>query len=95
MEDSEADVKRKIKKAFCPPNVVEGNPCVTYVKVGVRDRIDSRIEAVGIYTAFLLFFLSNIRSDAHVHISLSCQMLVFPYLGKFEVQRKEANGGDV
>ncbi|EER03850.1 tyrosyl-tRNA synthetase, putative [Perkinsus marinus ATCC 50983] len=54
MEDSEADVKRKIKKAFCPPNVVEGNPCVTYVK-----------------------------------------MLVFPYLGKFEVQRKEANGGDV
>ncbi|KAF4697006.1 hypothetical protein FOZ60_013358 [Perkinsus olseni] len=54
MEDSEADVKRKIKKAFCPPNQIEGNPCVTYVK-----------------------------------------MLVFPYLGKFEVQRKEANGGDV
>lgn len=32
MEDSEADLKRKIKKAFCPPEVVEGNPIVDYVK---------------------------------------------------------------
>ncbi|TFJ83657.1 hypothetical protein NSK_004761 [Nannochloropsis salina CCMP1776] len=32
MEDSEADLKRKIKKAFCPPEVIEGNPIVDYVK---------------------------------------------------------------
>ena len=32
MEDSEADVKTKIKKAFCPPGVVEGNPCIGYVR---------------------------------------------------------------
>ena len=32
MEDSEAEVKTKIKKAFCPPGVVEGNPCVAYVR---------------------------------------------------------------
>ena len=30
MEDSEADVKRKIKKAFCPPEVVEKNPIIDY-----------------------------------------------------------------
>lgn len=32
MEDSAADVKTKIKKAFCPPGVVEGNPCLEYVR---------------------------------------------------------------
>jgi tRNA synthetases class I (W and Y) len=32
MEDSEAEVKTKIKKAFCPPDVVEGNPCIGYVR---------------------------------------------------------------
>ena len=32
MEDAEADVNRKIKKAFCPEKVVEGNPIVDYVK---------------------------------------------------------------
>jgi tyrosyl-tRNA synthetase len=32
MEDSEGDVNVKIKKAFCPPKVVEGNPCVEYIK---------------------------------------------------------------
>eukprot|EP00920_Eleutheroschizon_duboscqi_P030979 GHVT01075006.1.p1 GENE.GHVT01075006.1~~GHVT01075006.1.p1 ORF type:complete len:306 (+),score=39.86 GHVT01075006.1:812-1729(+) len=31
MEDSEMDVNRKIKKAFCPPGIVDGNPCVAYV----------------------------------------------------------------
>jgi len=31
MEDTEADVKRKIKKAFCPPAVVEGNPVMEYL----------------------------------------------------------------
>eukprot|EP00271_Cylindrocystis_brebissonii_P012949 TRINITY_DN32468_c0_g1_i1.p1 TRINITY_DN32468_c0_g1~~TRINITY_DN32468_c0_g1_i1.p1 ORF type:complete len:428 (+),score=88.56 TRINITY_DN32468_c0_g1_i1:94-1284(+) len=30
MEDEEADVNKKIKKAFCPPGVVEKNPCIAY-----------------------------------------------------------------
>lgn len=30
MEDSEAEVNTKIKKAFCPPSVVDGNPCIEY-----------------------------------------------------------------
>ncbi|CAM9768397.1 unnamed protein product [Ectocarpus sp. 6 AP-2014] len=32
MEDTAADVKRKIKKAYCPPEMVEGNPVLDYCK---------------------------------------------------------------
>ncbi|KAK9914647.1 hypothetical protein M0R45_038415 [Rubus argutus] len=32
MEDEEAEVNTKIKKAYCPPEKVEGNPCLEYVK---------------------------------------------------------------
>lgn len=32
MEDSETEVRTKIKKAFCPPEVVEGNPCIEYIR---------------------------------------------------------------
>ncbi|CAN0901746.1 Tyrosine--tRNA ligase 1, cytoplasmic [Linum grandiflorum] len=32
MEDEEAEVNVKIKKAFCPPKVVLGNPCLEYIK---------------------------------------------------------------
>lgn len=32
MEDSAEDVRIKIKKAFCPPQVVDGNPCIAYVR---------------------------------------------------------------
>lgn len=32
MEDSVAEVNTKIKEAFCPENVVEGNPVLEYVK---------------------------------------------------------------
>lgn len=30
MEDTVEDVKRKIKGAFCPPNLVEENPCIDF-----------------------------------------------------------------
>ncbi|XP_047082044.1 tyrosine--tRNA ligase 1, cytoplasmic-like [Lolium rigidum] len=32
MEDDEEVVSRKIEKAFCPPKLVAGNPCLEYVK---------------------------------------------------------------
>ncbi|KAM4086792.1 hypothetical protein ACJW30_10G128600 [Castanea mollissima] len=32
MEDDEAEVNLKIKKAYCLPGIVEGNPCLEYVK---------------------------------------------------------------
>ncbi|KAI7840944.1 hypothetical protein COHA_005374 [Chlorella ohadii] len=53
MEDTEQEVKTKIKKAFCPPQQVTGNPCLSYV-----------------------------------------QHIVLPWCEKFEVERKEDNGGN-
>lgn len=41
MEDSEKDVASKIKKAFCPPGVVEKNPCMDYVKNIVFGAMDT------------------------------------------------------
>ena len=32
MEDSETDVNSKIRRAFCPPNEIAGNPCIAYVR---------------------------------------------------------------
>ncbi len=32
MEDSELEVRTKIKKAYCPPGEIEGNPCIAYLK---------------------------------------------------------------
>eukprot|EP00238_Polyblepharides_amylifera_P005708 CAMPEP_0196589538 /NCGR_PEP_ID=MMETSP1081-20130531/63850_1 /TAXON_ID=36882 /ORGANISM="Pyramimonas amylifera, Strain CCMP720" /LENGTH=411 /DNA_ID=CAMNT_0041912375 /DNA_START=82 /DNA_END=1317 /DNA_ORIENTATION=+ len=41
MEDSESDVSTKLKKAYCPPGVVEGNPCLEYIKYVVLPWKDS------------------------------------------------------
>jgi tyrosyl-tRNA synthetase len=32
MEDTAEEVKRKIKKAYCPPGVVEKNPCLDWIE---------------------------------------------------------------
>ncbi|KAI3984077.1 hypothetical protein MKX01_035204 [Papaver californicum] len=32
MEDEETEVNVKIKKAYCPPKIVAGNPCLEYIK---------------------------------------------------------------
>ena len=32
MEDTDADVKRKVRQSYCPPGVVEGNPCLDWTK---------------------------------------------------------------
>ncbi|PRW44958.1 tyrosine--tRNA ligase cytoplasmic [Chlorella sorokiniana] len=53
MEDTEQEVKTKIKKAYCPPQQVAGNPCLAYA-----------------------------------------QHIVLPWCEKFEVERKEENGGN-
>ncbi len=49
MEDTVEDVKRKIKKAYCPPEVVEKNPIVDYAKhliLGYFGKIVINIESV-------------------------------------------------
>lgn len=43
MEDTVKDVERKIKKAYCKPQVIEGNPIMDYCKniiFGCRTQID-------------------------------------------------------
>ncbi|CEM02181.1 unnamed protein product [Vitrella brassicaformis CCMP3155] len=59
MEDLSADVNRKIKKAFCPPQVLEGNPCMSYIEHMVfpmygEFRVDRRDQDGGpiTYTSF-------------------------------------------
>jgi len=32
MEDTAEDVENKVEKAFCPPQVVENNPILDYLK---------------------------------------------------------------
>ena len=49
MEDTADDVKRKIKKAYCPPQVVEKNPIIDYAKhivLGYYKKIDITIEGI-------------------------------------------------
>ena len=41
MTDSEADIKRKVKKAFCPEKIVEDNPILEYCKYLVFEKFDS------------------------------------------------------
>lgn len=40
MEDTVEDVKRKIKRAFCPPEVT-GNPCMNWIKHIIFGRLSS------------------------------------------------------
>ena len=42
MEDSVKDVEKKIKKAFCPEKIVQGNPILDYCEniiFGLRDSL--------------------------------------------------------
>ena len=51
MEDTEEEVKNKIKKAFCPEKQVENNPCLEYAKYIVFESFESvevnRLEKYG------------------------------------------------
>jgi len=65
MEDTEQEVKTKIKKAYCPPGIIEGNPCMEYIKYIVLPWAESltvpRSEDNGgtkVYTSF-----SDMESD--------------------------------
>jgi len=49
MEDSEADVKSKVKKAYCPPEVVENNPIMDYatsICMGFHGYIDIKLKDI-------------------------------------------------
>jgi tyrosyl-tRNA synthetase len=72
MEDTVEDVNRKIKKAFCPPGIVEGNPCVAYVKMLVFGKFNEflvkRSEKNGgdiLYKTIEEFEQGFIKGDLH------------------------------
>ena len=45
MEDTEQEVATKIKRAFCPPQVVDNNPCIAYIRSIVLPKLGSfRVE---------------------------------------------------
>jgi tyrosyl-tRNA synthetase len=41
MLDSESDINRKIKKAWCPPKKIEGNPILEYLKYIIFEKMES------------------------------------------------------
>ncbi|MFH2027688.1 MAG: tyrosine--tRNA ligase [Nanoarchaeota archaeon] len=43
MTDSEEDIKRKIKKAYCPEGIVEENPIMEYCKYLIFEKIDKLV----------------------------------------------------
>jgi tyrosyl-tRNA synthetase len=60
MEDTAADVKRKIKKAYCPPQVVEKNPIMDYAKhiiFGYYGKMTISIEGVRFIDSISFKFL--------------------------------------
>lgn len=66
MEDSAEDVRRKIKKGYCPPQVVEKNPILDYTKhliFGYFGKITINIEGAPVeytdYAALEADFLSG------------------------------------
>ena len=60
MEDTEEDVNKKIRKAYCPPNIVADNPCMDYFQhIIFRAKDEVVIECYGgeprRYTSFACF----------------------------------------
>lgn len=41
MEDTEEDVKRKINKAFCPPKILQDNPCIEYLEHMILPKLNN------------------------------------------------------
>mmetsp|Transcript_2550 Transcript_2550/g.4462 ORF Transcript_2550/g.4462 Transcript_2550/m.4462 type:complete len:138 (+) Transcript_2550:3-416(+) len=41
MEDSESEVSTKIRKAYCPPGEITGNPCLEYIRHLVLPKLGS------------------------------------------------------
>jgi tyrosyl-tRNA synthetase len=71
MEDAADDVKRKIKKAYCPPEVVEANPIMDYAKnivLGYFGKITINIGGVGTHNDQHLHCIAQILLDACIHL---------------------------
>ena len=65
MDDTEAEVNRKIKKAFCPVNVVVGNPIIDYVKHLILPRDGSITIGEAKYSDFETFQADYLNGKIH------------------------------
>jgi tyrosyl-tRNA synthetase len=70
MEDSKEEVERKIKKAVCPPNSVEGNPVFEYIRYMIFEAFGhfnlKRRDGEGkLYTDLTLLEKDYISGDVH------------------------------
>ena len=93
MEDSEADVNAKIKKAFCPPGVVENNPCIEYIRnivlpwfgqFKVLRTLDNGGDMCAVCPSFFKAVLSRLMG---CNIPVLCYTRVYPSLCKSVLQR--------
>ena len=67
---SQAEVNVKIKKAYCPPKVVEGNPCLEYVNYIIfpwfnEFKVERKAENGGDK-----WVLCTLRSDTYLQFSI-------------------------
>lgn len=86
--------QRKIKKAFCPPEVVEGNPVVDYVKhivFGYYGKLDvafqdGRVESYTEYGAFEADYKSGKihPGDLKPAVTLAINSILEPVRKHFE-----------
>lgn len=63
MEDTSEDLKRKIKKAYCPPQIAEKNPILDYVKhiiLGYYGKFEITLNGVSFFF-FLIIILKFIE----------------------------------
>ncbi|KAM0021586.1 putative tyrosine--tRNA ligase [Helianthus debilis subsp. tardiflorus] len=72
MEDEEDDVISKINNAYCPPNVIEKNPCLEYIQYIVfpwfnEFKVERKSENGGekIYTSFEELAADYVKGDLH------------------------------
>lgn len=77
----------KIKKAYCPPKIVQGNPCLEYVKYMIfpwfgefkverkadngGDRYSQVPKQLHASSSFPIFSISHFSSTLDIHVLLS------------------------
>lgn len=95
MEDSEVDVNTKIRKAYCPPGVVEGNPILDYCKwviLPAFDRLDVGECSYTTYTDLEADYTTGRLhpSDLKPAVAKAINLLIEPVRRHFETNKEAA-----
>lgn len=71
MEDSVEDVRRKIKKGYCPPQVVEKNPILDYAKYiifGYYGFLDVTLNGVSLFLCMSTIYYFHRFIDSWIYV---------------------------